>query len=395
MNRLALILLLAAPVFVADPAVTSDRGVALSNEASEADGSRSAEWTAQLDDVRLALRAAEAERDKLKRENAALLAAIEHLKATIVDLQKQLDDCLSPPPEIEPLYAFSGTTSNPLRAKIREAGLEVPIFYHLHMDPKVTGTIDPERLRGYVRSRIVDAAFDGLVCLDMEGPYTQGLLAKIGGPEWTHTIEQMALAADIVKEERPKAKIAYWGLPSLWCWGWEDGERRKWLDCRPETRQKVIDRWCAAQLLIARIDWFTPCAYEYYPVDKAFAEDAMVRDWLPFQAMVCKAMKPRAPILWSVSPRCHNALHPDWDLSLVPPEEIYLDQIRPALEHGNGIIWWGADEYYYGKGKIPADEIEPGLPYWKAWRTHFEALHTGQWEMFQRMVADPAGGDDR
>ena len=282
---------------------------------------------------------------------------------------------------------FRSTTQRSLAQPWWDAGEAgyVCILYHIHIDPEVTGTVDQDLLRQSVREMIPEDT-SMAVCLDMEGPYTRGLAAEVGSDEWNHTIEQMALAADIVKEERPDAKIAYWGLPTLWCWGWEDGGKRRWLECRPETRQRVIDRWCAAQPLIERIDWFTPCAYDYYPVAQAPEGDAMSIDWLPFQAMVCKAMKPQAPILWSVSPRCHNALHADWDLSLVPPEEIYLDQIQPGLLHGDGVIWWGADEYYYGKGKIPADEIEPGQPWQAVWDSYFKALHGQQHTIFRQMA---------
>ena len=379
MNRLALILLLAVtggPVLATDPAETFDQGMTLLRQAQT-------EYTAEL--------------TTLQQQNDALILALKSQTAIIADLRQQLADCqaqLPPPVEVDPFYVFSGTTSQALRREIREAGGEVLILYGIHFDPGLTGTVDVDRLRLSARANLAED-FRGLVCLDMEGPYTRGLAAKIGSDEWNQTIEQMVLAADIVKEERPGALISYWGVPlSVWCWGWEDGGRKRWLECRPKTRQRVIDRWLAAKPLIERIDWFTPCAYDYYPVAHAPDGDAMCLDWLPFQAMVCKAMKPQAPILWSVSPRCHNALHADWDLSLLPPEEIYLDQIQPGLLHGDGVIWWGADEYYYGKGKIPADEIEPGLPWWKAWKEHFQNLHIGQREMFQRMIADPGGRDD-
>ena len=385
MKRLALILTLIAATSggAADPAELFDDGMALLQQAQ-------VQYAADLDDARLALRTAEAERDNLLAERAALLEAIS-------DLQRRLADCLAPPeppppPDVVRLHAFSSVTSDPFKAEIEEMGRMAPIIYLVDMDPENSGTIQPERLRLSARARLAED-FQGLVCLDMEGPYTRGLAARVGSDEWNHTIEQMALAADIVKEERPGALISYWGVPlSIWCWGNEDGAKRPWLQCRPQTRQRVIDRWCAAKPLIDRIDWFTPCAYDYYPAAEAPEEDALCLDWLPFQALVCEAMAPEKPILWSVSPRYHNALHLEWDLSLVPTEELDLQQIQPGLLHGDGVVWWGADEYYYGKGKIPADEVEPGMSWWKAWREHFHELHRAQWEMFQRMIAEPAGG---
>jgi len=282
---------------------------------------------------------------------------------------------------------FRATTRRSLAQAWWDAGEAgyVCILYHIHIDPEVTGTVDQDLLRQSVQEMIPEDT-SMAVCLDMEGPYTRGLAAEIGSDEWNHTIEQMALAADIVKEERPNVKLSYWGVPlSIWCWGWEDGQRRSWYECRPETRQKVIDRWVAARPLIERIDWFTPCAYDYYPVAHAPEEDAIARDGIEFTAMVCDAMLPGAPIVFSVSPRCYRT-GVDWYLQLLPTDEIYADQVRPSLKYGNGIIWWGADEYYYGKGLIPADEIDPGQPWQAVWDSYFKALHGQQHAVFRQMA---------
>jgi hypothetical protein len=281
---------------------------------------------------------------------------------------------------------FRNTTQRSLAQPWWDAGEAgyVCILYHIHIDPGATGTVDQDLLRQSVREMIPEDTSIA-VCLDMEGPYTNGLLAKVGSAQWNHTIEQMALAADVVKGERPGALIAYWGLPIIWCAGWEDGGWKRWLDCRDDTRQRSIDRWLAAKPLIDRLDWFTPNAYDYYPVAQAPAEDAMASDGVPFAAIVCRAMKPKAPILFSVSPRSHKRDVP-WRLHLLPVDEIATDQVSPALVYGDGCVWWGADQWFYEQGLIPADEIEPGQPWQAVWDSYFKALHGQQHTVFRQMA---------
>jgi len=389
MTRFALLLLLAiisgpASGGGAEPGAIFDEGLALLRQAQA--------------DYATALLAAEAEQARLQQLNGALIEAIEaqaaeigRLRVELKELRQRLADCEAqlPPPEAAPrLSVFAGTTSRPLSTEIIEATdvAMIPIFLHVHMDPDLTGTIDPDRLRRYIPAKIPDADFEGFICLDMEGPYTRGLAAAPGSAQWNHTIEQMALAADVVKQERPGALISYWGLPTVWYLGWEDGGPKAWANCRPETRQRKIDHWTAATALIERIDWFTPSLYDFYPVAHLPAEDAMSDDgYAAFVAEIARAMKPGAPVLWSVSHRTYNT-HGDWYLSLLSASEIYEDQIAPSLANGDGSVWWGADQWYYSVGRIPAEEIEPGLSWSQAWSAYFRGLHTEQYRMFRELV---------
>jgi len=380
------------------PAETFDQALILLRRAR-------GEYAAELQAAEDALANAKAENERLQKLNGTLIERIEaqateivRLRVEVKDLKERLAECEAGNTPAPPrLSVFTGTTHDPLRTQIIEAPDVdmIPIFIYVHMDPDLTGSIDPDRLRKYIPAKIPDAGYEGPVCLDLEGPYTRGLAAVPGSAEWNHTIEQMALAADVVKAERPGARIAFWGLPTVWYLGWEDGGPKAWAKCRPETRQRTIDHWTAATTLIERIDWFTPSLYDFYPVADLPAEDAMSDDgYAAFVAEIARAMKPAAPVLWSVSHRTYNK-HGDWYLSLLSASEIYEDQIAPSLANGDGCVWWGGDQWYYSERLIPAAEIAPGMSWPRAWSAYFRALHEQHYWLFRQLVlgSEPAGGD--
>jgi hypothetical protein len=280
------------------------------------------------------------------------------------------------------LNVFAGTTYEPLLSEMTQDVDVVPIFYHVHFDPEATGTVDVERLRSFIPEKIPDAEYDGLVCLDMEGPYTKGLLAEIGSEEWEHAVQQMALAADVLREMRPHARISYWGVPHIWWFTTEHGEHVPWSQASEQMRQWSIDRWCAPTALIERIDWFTPCFYDPYPVAYLPEGDALSESGAAFFVEVCRAMKPQAPVLPSIAPRTYNMNH-EWFLELLPEAEFISDQLEPALESADGFVWWGTDRWHYTQNAIPSEEIEPGLPWEQAWEEYFLPLHRQQYHTMQ------------
>ena len=58
----------------------------------------------------------------------------------------------------------------------------------------------------------------------------------------------------------------------------------------------------------------------------------------------------------------------------MPIDDWYTDQIAVSLASGaDGMVWWGADQWYFSVGRIPAEEIDPKTPQVQA-RRYFDAL---------------------
>jgi uncharacterized coiled-coil protein SlyX len=378
-------------------------GVAAAPEDLVDDASASATSANSAAEQRLADRVAELEEkvaslqrtiERYERVMEAQAGIIRQLRERIAELEAaektpgERDTTGTPPPPPRApwhtrLSVFEGTVQPPLLDEMRAAPdvTVIPIFSHVHMDPRETGSIDVARFRRFIPTKIPDPGYDGPVCLDLEGPYTRGLQASTGSREWVHTVAQMALAADVLREMRPRVKISFWGVPFIW---WFRGDK-SWPDVEPEIRQRVIEHWSAAKPLIERIDWFTPGLYDHYPVKYMPAEDARAEGGAEWCISVCRAMKPGVPVLPSISPRTHDTGHP-WYLELLPEEELISDQLEPALEYADGFVWWGADRYYYARGAIPRSEIAPGLSVSAAWRQHFLPLHRRQYQLFRAMA---------
>jgi hypothetical protein len=390
------ILLLLMVARVAGGGDVADVGSAPPRTAVEVSGQTPAERVAQLEQQLAALQ----ERIKTyERVMQAQAEIIRQLRARIAELEADSGEreAASPPPPpprppatwFTPLSVFASTTEEPLRSELEAARdvTVIPIFYHIHMDPHDTGSIDVERFRRFIPQLIPDPGYNGPVCLDLEGPYTKGLEAKAGSAQWRRAVGQMALAADVLREMRPNVKISYWGVPHVWPFANEAGNRKSWPECSKARRQWKIDEWtAAAKPLLDRIDWFTPSLYDHYPAEYTPEEHALCDGAAAFFVQVCRAMKPEAPVLFSVSPRAHN-MGQKWCDELLPEAEFVNDQLRPGLQHGDGIVWWGADRWAYGQGKLPSDEIRPGLPWQTAWTTHFLPLHRHICQVLRRTLA--------
>ena len=89
------------------------------------------------------------------------------------------------------------------------------------------------------------------------------------------------------------------------------------------------------------------------------------------------------PILVSTSPRRYVSAGYD----LLPIDDWYTDQIAVSLASGaDGMVWWGADQWYFSVGRIPAKEINPKTPAVQAGR-YFDPLARRLFDHYRRWLS--------
>ena len=179
----------------------------------------------------------------------------------------------------------------------------------------------------------------------------------------------------LIKCMRRNARVTCWGWP-LTSWQADvGGVWRSWNNATSEVKQATFDRWKACEQVWRHFDWWTPSAYDSWPLSLygQWYQD-MHRAAVTFRQQLCQRLNGDTPIITSVWPR--GAHHPDDPLRYrIPCHEIAGDQVDAALAAGAaGVVWWGAPKFYYERGQIPKGEIEPGRP-WDEVREHFDGVH--------------------
>lgn len=306
------------------------------------------------------------------------------LQAQIMELEARLAACEAAHEEPAPIIgAFHHTTWPPVRDAVDPL---VTMFVHADMDPELDGLINVDLFRGRIEAKIPEPDHDGLVCLDLEGPYRKGLHngEQWWTPEYKQAVAQMVLAAETVRAMRPNVKIAYWDVPHTWAHAWRDGKKISWNEAEAQ-KAYWINCWRRAVPLIEAMDWCTPCVYDHHLEEHDSGGDAIADDGgVAWKVELCRAVVGEdVLVLPSVSPRTFARQHGE-HLDLIPEAEFIGDQLRPALEHADGFVWWGSDKWYYEQRGISREEIEPGLPWPYAWDHYFRELHGRQWGLMEK-----------
>ena len=174
---------------------------------------------------------------------------------------------------------------------------------------------------------------DGYATLDFEHPYFSWLNKGPGHPNFEQAHSQLLGAMRLAKSLRPQAKWAMWGLPRI-RYGYYSEEAMALVEAPAE--------------LLAEMDWMAPSIYDQHPDDDHPDRPRRERVFIEKVMQVSREIGGDRPILAYVWHRYFfwqdNPPLPHY--TLVPEEEIRLN-VGLAVELGvEGIVWWGADDYY-------------------------------------------------
>ncbi len=178
--------------------------------------------------------------------------------------------------------------------------------------------------------------------MDFEHPYTAWLREGPGTAHFEQAEAEMLKALRFAKEQRPKAKWSYWGLPKIDRWDTypADGQKKAFHKQSSEAQAWLMLK-AAAPSFLAEQDWFCPSAY-----DKWYDADGDDPHRVELERAVIAARTKVAIEMANGRPVVSCVWHRVGDKSdrLFSADEWIEDQIAVALQAGaNGLCWWGYD----------------------------------------------------
>lgn len=202
---------------------------------------------------------------------------------------------------------------------------------------------DAEAFKRMIRRR-VPAGFTGYVALDWEEPIFSALKKPASSREFKDAVTQLTQAIAIARSERPTARWGFYGLPLREYWKRDDTWR---------TRSRALVD------VVKACDWLGPSVYNVYkaPDDRPAAEIRKYAREHAEMALELGRLAGGKPVFPWVTHRYHPS-NKNWADHVVPESEFrnILAGVRDARYNGErvaGVIWWGADEWYDGRGRIP------------------------------------------
>lgn len=221
------------------------------------------------------------------------------------------------------------------------------------------GRFDENKFRANVR-RVVPDQPGALALLDFEGTWMKFLENDDVTSEEFRAGETAYLdLLRIAREERPGAKWSVYGVPAMRYFGASTrGTTIAWDKATDESRERGFRKGRRAQRLIDACDWVAPTIYDPYLDSRNStnrrAGQAHVYDKVALSVEMARG-KPVLPLVWH---RVHDTNKTD-GLTLLSNEEFIDGQVRPALAAGAaGVVWWGADSFSTGKGKLQGRRAE-------------------------------------
>lgn len=231
------------------------------------------------------------------------------------------------------IYSNLGEPAS-IKARWSEWGVKPAyIMYQDSIDPKKTNTWSAKDLTFRWLGQNVPKDFDGPLCLDWEADVLE-ILPR--GPEnnhqWRPVVDEMVKLLKYVQQERPKAKVGFYGLPSSKYWN---------------QNQAYIDRQLALREIYEASTALFPSAYDHY--GEAPERDRKAFTTVMELALQCAQGKPVYVYTWH---RYHLDETNPWAFKLIPGDE-YEDHLKTLLraqwkgDRIDGLITWGAERYWY------------------------------------------------
>ncbi len=214
----------------------------------------------------------------------------------------------------------------------------IPILYASDFDPEDDGVYDEALLRTSIGKKIPDKNYQGIAVIDWEDPLI-GVLEKADSAsnEFRTAMSKYKALLQLCKMQRPNAKWGYYGMPFTSYWD--------------STRVEMANRKIIA--LLQEVDVLLPSLYSYYPNNTPQTNNyAYVAANTRNTAQLAKALnKPFDIFIWH---RYHPS-NQEFGMKTIPQAEfknwiqVMIAACKP-VSLMEGIIWWGADDYYYRTG---------------------------------------------
>jgi len=191
--------------------------------------------------------------------------------------------------------------------------------------------------------------------LDYEGNFFRGLDAGKGTPENEEATRVMLKALRRMKQEFPKMKWTYYGLPILKYWLPHPSPTNSytWVNAPEEVKKQEIEhKYGCYEELLAECDWFNPSFYNRYDPD-TFNHDIVARESQYRRELVrfCRLFNERQntnkPIIPMTCPWYVLGGRVEYDHKIVQDKFMIDTVIQPYLEEGvNGFALWYAHSYW-------------------------------------------------
>ena len=215
----------------------------------------------------------------------------------------------------------------------------------------------------------VPATFAGIVALDWEGTMTTWLKQPPPSPEFQLAIHRLRELLLIAKRVRPHARFGYYGLPLPNYWSRDDAWRARSLAMAP---------------LLKDADWIGPSMYMFYETNERTQERQRryAVESAEMALEVAAAVGGKPVYAWIT-----HRYHPSSKLAFRPVDEddlrVHIASILSAERDGRhvaGIVWWGADNWFLSKGRLPEGSRRRG---------ELERVHRRYVELIAKAVRGP------
>ena len=255
------------------------------------------------------------------------------------------------------------------------AGAELYYIWYASWDSghgSKTGSlsINTDKVIADVRAFYGDEEPTGYGQLDYEGDFFRGLDKGKGTPENAEATRVMVEALRVMKQEFPKMKWTYYGLPLLKYWLPHPSPTTayQWANAPEEVKQNEIDfKYGCYEELMSECDWLNPSFYNRYDPDSfnhdiIGRESAYRKELVRFCHMFNERMGTTKPIIPMIGPWYAPGGRYEWKNKTVQNDFIRKATLLPYLEEGiDGLATWYAHTFYVGiaipgQGKTPSAE---------------------------------------
>ncbi len=219
---------------------------------------------------------------------------------------------------------------------------QVALFDSRFIDPNNSNQCNTATLTKAIVAAYPDSTASGIASLDWEGDMLNNLTKDTSSAEFKNSINEFSKAIQLAKTLRPNVKWGFYFIPFTTYYN----RNTKWMS----SNQQIA-------ALLQQCDILFPSVYIYYqdgrftPNDnEAYAADN-INEALKLGVQF---NKPVLPFVWH---RYHDSNH-TIGLQLVPKDDFrnFITKILTTSyknKHVDGLIWWGADGYFYRVKSAP------------------------------------------
>lgn len=205
--------------------------------------------------------------------------------------------------------------------------------------------VDSVKLRSKIQQIFPDAKKLGYAYINLESPYIELIRDKdASDPEFKKSLAFFIQIIKICKQERPLIKWGFYAIPFTTFWEIYTGYFKK--------NDKIA-------ALLKEVDVFYPSMYMFYDEDvdmiKSIGNDNYIEKNI--ENSLSLSMKYKKPVFPFVLHRYHPSnAKVGWKQMNDSKWGKYIADITSTevnKKHVDGIVWWGADDFFYGRADAP------------------------------------------